>query len=199
VIAATNAELLEAVEAGVFRRDLYYRLNVVTMFLPPLRERRDDIPLLAKHFLKEFSDLHRRKTANIDDSAVAALVAYEWPGNVRELRNVIEEAVILSRGSVLRAEDLKISRMRTERTNRTPVDNQFGSAGKATSSLKDLLTQPEKQFVEEILNKHNWNCSKAADELKVSRTTLYKKMNRYGIEPPRAGRGRKEKAGRHEQ
>lgn len=184
VIAATNSDLNRAVARGEFRSDLFYRLNVVSIPIPPLRERRQDIPLLANSFVEQFATVHKRLSVKLSDTAVRALTNYSWPGNVRELRNVIEQAVILARGTHIEPKDLKIAVAPAEDEHQ--IDLQ---------TLKTALAAPEKDLLVSKLKANKWNCSLTADELGVSRTTLYNKMKKFGIRPPRVGRHR-EKAGR---
>jgi DNA-binding NtrC family response regulator len=165
VISATNQDLERLVETGQFREDLYYRINVVTISLPPLRERRADIPLLAEHFLQRFSRRSRREMNSIEPEAMDALVRYRWPGNVRELANVIERAVVVGRPPAIRREDLPFS---IEALDGPPPGN----------SLADV----ERAHVERILAMTEWNVTRSAQILGVDRATLYNKIKRYGLE-----------------
>ena len=175
VILATNEDLARAVAEGRFRRDLFYRVNVINVELPSLRERITDIPLLARHFLEEMIEETGKHVSGINDAAIAALQRHHWPGNVRELQNVIERAVLLSKGEVIGPEDL-------------PADFSFGDAVAAAPAagrtLKQALEAPERQIILEVLNEHAWNRHATAESLGINRTTLYKKMKRLGLEEP---------------
>jgi DNA-binding NtrC family response regulator len=172
VILATNEDLSLAVKEGRFRQDLYYRINVINIELPPLRERITDIPLLAQHFLKRTAEEVGKKSASLREDALAALSRYTWPGNVRELQNVVERSVLLARGSEIGLEDLPLNLAAGQ-----PVSLQ-ATPGKA---LKDAMTAPERAIILEMLELHHWNRNATADALGINRTTLYKKMKRLGL------------------
>ena len=172
VILATNEDLAVAVQQGRFRQDLYYRVNVVNIELPPLRERIADIPLLAEHFLHRTCEEAGKTSVRFGEDAIAALQRYPWPGNVRELQNAVERAVLLSRGPEIRPDDLP-----THLADGRPVNMQ-SPAGKA---LKDAMEAPERQIIREMLELNNWNRNATADALGINRTTLYKKMKRLGL------------------
>jgi DNA-binding NtrC family response regulator len=176
VVLATNEELSEAVAAGRFRQDLYYRINVINIELPPLRDRRSDVVLLAQKFLEQLREDTNRKVTGFDDDALAALEVYTWPGNIRELQNVVERAVLLGKGDLVTTADLprEIAGAKSIRSAR---------AGHRT--LKEALEEPERQIILEVLESHNWNRNSTADALGVNRTTLYKKMKRLGLEETR--------------
>jgi DNA-binding NtrC family response regulator len=177
VILATNEDLAQAVQQGRFRQDLYYRVNVINIELPPLRERLSDIPLLAQHFLARTCEEAGKKLGSFRDDALAALARYNWPGNVRELQNAVERAVLLSRGPEIGLEDLPIHLAAGQ-----PASVQ-ASAGKA---LKDAMEAPERSIILQMLELNNWNRNATADALGINRTTLYKKMKRLGLmEAPR--------------
>jgi DNA-binding NtrC family response regulator len=177
VILATNENLAEAVQQGRFRQDLYYRVNVINIELPPLRERLSDIPLLAQHFLARTAEEAGKKSAALCDDALTALQRYNWPGNVRELQNVVERAVLLSRGPDIGLEDLPLHLAAGQ-----PANVQ-AAAGKA---LKDAMEAPERSIILQMLESNNWNRNATADALGINRTTLYKKMKRLGLmEAPR--------------
>jgi len=190
VILATNDDLAKSVAEGAFRQDLFYRVNVVNIVLPSLRERIGDIPLLVDHFLQEASETCDRKVIGFDTTAMSALQAYSWPGNVRQLENVVERAVLLSRDEQLTVEDLppEIS---------GGVNNDLGSFGtnvaaiQASSdavngkTLREALEGPEREIILQALRLHNWNRASTADALDINRTTLYKKMKRLGLDDPR--------------
>jgi Nif-specific regulatory protein len=170
VISATNKNLEEAIKERKFREDLFYRLNVVTIHIPPLRERKSDIPLLVHHFIKKYNKLMNRKFEDIEDDAMKVLMDYDWPGNVRELENVIERAIVLGEEPIIRREDILIS---SEKKNEQP----------SQISLRDSIQSIEKRAIEEALERARFNISKAAHILGVKRTTFYYKMKRYGIMP----------------
>lgn len=180
VILATNEDLAEAVRAGRFRQDLYYRINVITIELPPLRERVADIPLLAQHFLARTAADAGKKSAAFTEEALSALARYSWPGNVRELQNVVERAVLLSRGNQIGLEDLPAH---------IAAGQPLTLASTAGKPLKDALEVPERAIILSALEQHHWNRNATAEALGINRTTLYKKMKRLGLmHAPRAGR-----------
>jgi two-component system NtrC family response regulator len=166
IVAATNADITKALREERFREDLYFRLGVVTITLPPLREREGDIPLLAKIFLEKAAAASNKKVKGFSPQALRALEAYAWPGNVRELENRIKRAVIMTEGSKL-----------------TPVDLELGSsyAKHHGKMLKDAREALEKELVQQALAKHKGNISQAATELGISRPTLYELMDKLGI------------------
>jgi DNA-binding NtrC family response regulator len=176
VILATNENLETLVASGRFRQDLYYRVNVINIELPSLRERIADIPLLAEHFLERVRDDSGRQVVGFTDEAVAALQRYPWPGNVRELQNVIERAVLLGKGDRVRVEDLP-----RQLIGSAPVN--FDAIGDRT--LKQALEGPERQIILDVLERHHWNRHSTAESLGINRTTLYKKMKRLGLEDGR--------------
>jgi len=185
VILASNKDLAEEVAAGRFRQDLYYRINVVTIYLPSLRERISDIPLLAEHFLRKYSLQNNREVLGFTDEAMNYLQRYDWPGNVRELENVVERAVVLSKGKYIEVDDLPPNLV-----ERVEADKS-GEVGYRPMSLKKALEEPEKRIIEMALRANNWNRQATAEVLQINRTTLYKKMKRYGLlEPPERRRSR---------
>ncbi|MDY6968087.1 MAG: sigma-54 dependent transcriptional regulator [Spirochaetota bacterium] len=167
VISATNRDLEEAVRNGIFREDLYYRLNVVDIYLPPLRERKSDIPLLADHFLQKYKRTSTKKIESISGEAMEALISYSWPGNVRELENIIERAIVIGKSDEIILEDL-------------PINIQNGAD--ETQSSSRTLANIEKKHIVKILHENNWNISKSAHELNIDRVTLYNKIRKYKIE-----------------
>ncbi|NLE39177.1 MAG: sigma-54-dependent Fis family transcriptional regulator [Pirellulaceae bacterium] len=173
VILATNDDLSKAVAEGRFRQDLYYRVNVINIELPPLRERISDIPLLAKHFLARACEESGRKTREIAEPAMAALQRFRWPGNVRELQNVIERAVLLGKGDVITVEDLP---------GELAAGGSYPVGSTGDRSLKESLEAPERQIILDVLEMNNWNRNATAETLGINRTTLYKKMKRLGLE-----------------
>jgi two-component system, NtrC family, response regulator len=166
IIAATNRDLKQHMEKHVFREDLYYRLKVVPLDIPPLRERKEDVIPLAQHFLKQYCHEHRKSLITLSSDAENALLSYTWPGNVRELQNIINRAVVLSSHSVLKRSDLGI-----------------GSAPmSSTINLKFAKHAMEEDFVKRALSRNNGIVSRAARDLGISRVNLYELMNRYGIQ-----------------
>jgi DNA-binding NtrC family response regulator len=174
LLAATNKNLEKAITDGTFREDLYYRLNVIPINLPPLRQRRDDVPLLVNHFLERFIARTKKKIASVSPEAMKLLVGYNWPGNVRELENVIERAVILTNKNVILPKDLPPA-----------VINQQKSAVTVDDGSEPTLETLEKNYILKILDKYTWNQKKASELLGISTTTLWRKLKSYGIEPKR--------------
>ncbi len=174
LIVATNEDLEARVRDGLFREDLYYRVNVITLTQPPLRERIVDIPLLVDLYRERFADELRRAVCRVDDAAMALLCSYHWPGNVRELVNVIERAVVLCRGEVIRVDDLPESVRRAD----------GGAPAMMLNRLKSALVDPERRLIVDALEAYAWNRRQAARSLGINRTTLYKKMKRFGIAAP---------------
>jgi len=174
VVAATNKDLHEEAGKGKFRDDLYYRLNVVPIRIPPLRERRSDIKLLAEYFLKEVAGELGRSPKKLAPDALGVLTDYAWPGNVRELRNLIERLCILTMGEVIRAEDLPpLELLREEDVRKDP----FGL--RTYQEFKDFM---EKEYLVKKLRENNGNVSRTARQLDMQRSNLYKKLEKYGIE-----------------
>jgi DNA-binding NtrC family response regulator len=167
IISATNRDLQQAIAQGVFRSDLFYRLNVVGLHLPSLRERREDIPLLAKHFLRRYAIEINKKIERLASSALELLMEYGWPGNVRELENAIERAVVISPGHELTAKDFTFLQ-----------PNPGLSSAPSARNLQEL----EKQHIHRILEENRWNISKTAVDLGIDRVTLYNKIKKYGFE-----------------
>jgi DNA-binding NtrC family response regulator len=162
VICATNRDLKNMVEEGSFREDLFYRLNVVNIKVPSLRERAEDIPLLASYFIGKYCASMNKPSVSIDSAALKRLKEYSFPGNVRELENMIERAIVIGNGKKISVHDL-------------PLEN--ASVMSSVESLDDL----EKSHISRILDKYGWNISRAAKALKVDRVTLYNKISRYGL------------------
>lgn len=167
VIAATNEPLEDLVKEGKFREDLYYRLNVFTIFIPPLRERIDDIPVLAHYFLEKFTTAMNKKISGISNEAMEVMMKYNWPGNVRELENAIERAVVVAKSDRIKVEDLPFQ-----------INNNIYSYDSEDKSLASI----EKKHIQYILKENNWNISKSAEILGIDRVTLYNKINKYGIQ-----------------
>jgi transcriptional regulator with PAS, ATPase and Fis domain len=174
VILASNRDLAEEVKQGRFREDLYYRINVVTVNLPPLAERISDVPLLADHFTKQFCKIHNRQKSGFSDAAMLCLENYQWPGNIRELENVVERAVLLSKRPLIDIDDLPPAIIHESQ------EIQKLDYGK--QSLKKSLEGPERAIIRAALEANNWSRQDTAKSLDINRTTLYKKMKRYGLE-----------------
>jgi len=170
LIAATNRDLKGMVDEGDFREDLFYRLYVVVINLPPLRERQDDILLLLNHFLAVFNEENGKQIEGFTPAAYDALAAYDWPGNIRELRNLVERMVVLSRGKVLDVKDIPAQ-----------VRETADSGGEVKIDAELTVDEMEKQMVIQVLEKTNGNRTKAAEKLGISRRTLHRKLNQYGI------------------
>lgn len=164
VICATNKDLKKMVEKGTFREDLFYRLNVVNINIPPLRERVEDIPLLVHHFIKKYCTAMSRDLVSIEPSALKRLEEFEFPGNVRELDNMIERAIVIGNGKEIKLKDL-------------PMGKEVNYSSE--ESLDDL----EKKYILQILNKYSWNITRSAKALKVDRVTLYNKIKKYDLKP----------------
>ena len=173
VIAATNADLEHQVKEGLFRADLYYRLNVIPITIPPLRERRDDIPLLVEHFLQKLTAGEK----TIADGAMDILTSYEWPGNVRELENIIERAVILADGDEITAESLNVS-IFPERLRKRSGVTGTGALGVSGITLDEL----EQRYLLQTLEETGWKKRQAAEILGINPSTLYRKLQRYGMD-----------------
>jgi two-component system nitrogen regulation response regulator NtrX len=180
VLAATNKDLQAEIREGRFRDDLFFRLNVIPIFVPPLRDRREDIPLLARHFMQGFATEYGRRAKMIDPSAVGALQQYGWPGNVRELRNVIERLIIMVSGDTITSRDLAF--LGTGML--PPVDEDAG--GGATLPLHEARSRFEREYILRTLAANEGNISRTADVLSVERSNLYRKMRSLGIAPARA-------------
>jgi len=172
VVAATNRNLRAMVAEGTFREDLFYRLDVVTIQLPPLRERQDDIPLLVKHFIDEFAAENGKDIASISEEALETLCAYNWPGNIRELRNCIERMVVLSRDEILQKSSVPFHII-------NQLKNPTGQTVYQPSSLD--LDKNEKLLIIKALDECGGNRTKAADQLGISRRTLHRKINQYNL------------------
>ncbi|MBW1980052.1 MAG: sigma 54-interacting transcriptional regulator [Deltaproteobacteria bacterium] len=170
IIAATNRNLITRVKEGNFREDLYYRLNVIPIFLPPLRERKNDIPLLVRHFLRHFTAEQGKSIQEISPEAMRLFLDYPWPGNVRELENSIEHATVLAKEERIVASDLPVS---------------IQSDSKVATAVKGpILMEHEKKVLREVLDDCRWNKKQAAKRLGISRSTLYEKLKKYQIYRP---------------
>jgi transcriptional regulator with PAS, ATPase and Fis domain len=170
IIAATNADLMQRVKEGRFREDLYYRLNVIEIHMPSLRERSDDIPVLIKHYMDITSKESGKNIKDIDYEAMQALLAYEWPGNIRELRNTIERAVVLSDGEMITIHDLP-DKFRT-----------LDVEGVSTSSLRQALDNFERDYIRRSLSENKGNKESTAGKLGIDLATLYRKLKKLRIE-----------------
>ena len=176
LIAATNRELLQEIKEDHFREDLYYRLNVVGIHLPPLQERKDDIPLLIEHFTKKYNTEMGKHCVGVSDDAMRLLMGYEWRGNIRELENVIERAVIFAENDVIESRDIGL----------------IGVGGSALSekdeNLQDSLRAYEKEQIYRVLSKHDWNKTETAKALGVGLSSLYRKIDELDINPRKHGK-----------
>ena len=195
VVAATNRDLLDEIETGRFRDDLYYRLNVVPIFLPPLRERPDDIPLLVEFFLRKYAETNRRPVPHLSQDVIEALKRYHWPGNVRELQNYIERALVLSPDGSITV-DLFPPHVRgicpprlSGRKNRTPetlcrdlVTLGLSAAGEADNLHERIVSLVERELIQQVLQRCSGVQTKAAARLGINRNTLHKKISEYGLE-----------------
>jgi transcriptional regulator with GAF, ATPase, and Fis domain len=188
ILAATNRDLEREVQQGRFRSDLYFRLAVILLHLPPLRERGEDVLVLAEHFLRRFSAKYGKDVRRIDAPAREVLMAYPWPGNVRELSHVIERAVLWSRDATLRVEHLSLATpVRAEPDGREPepVNGAQGAeSGSASSALPEHgdLTQWERTLIERALRESGGNQTKAAQRLGITRDTLRYRLKKFGIQ-----------------
>jgi transcriptional regulator with PAS, ATPase and Fis domain len=181
IIAATNVDLRQLVREGKFREDLFYRLNVITIDLPPLRQRKEDIPPLVEHFLRKYSQENEREYRRMTPEALRPLVSYSWPGNVRELENVVERAVVLSSGVDIGV-DLLPDQM-VGRGTTFPVMEHRPDA-----SLFDILEDCERRIITDMLEKCNWNQTEAAERFRVPLSTLNQKIKRLSVEIKKKGR-----------
>ena len=169
IISATNRDLEALVKEGAFREDLYYRLNVFSILLPPLRDRKDDIPLLSHYLLKKYSMSMSKQFEGFTPTAMEKLAHYNWPGNVRELRNAIERAMVVAKNTMIDAGDFAFTS--------EPVDTPETAKSRDLRSLKEL----EKEHIAHALEELGWNISKAAEVLGIDRVTLYNKIKKYGL------------------
>ncbi len=165
ILAATNKDLSKLVEQGIFRRDLYYRVNVVKLALPPLAERREDIPLLVDHFIERFNNLRERDVDGISQEALAILLGHDYPGNVRELENIIEHAFVLCKKGLILPRHL-------------PANLQGRTKDDCNFSCGYTLPEMETRMICEALNRNNWKREQTARELGIDKTTLWRKMKK---------------------
>jgi transcriptional regulator with PAS, ATPase and Fis domain len=196
VIAASNRSLADEVEAGRFREDLYWRLNVVPIMIPPLRKRRDDIPALVSHFLAHYSESNEKYVVHIQQEALAALQDYDWPGNVRELQNYVERAVVMSEGDELTLDllpDTVLHPSPRRRSAETPIDfptlvrevvqTGLTDAGPQAENVHErIVNQVEKEVIVQVMESCGGTQTKAATRLGINRNTLHKKMKEYNLD-----------------
>lgn len=176
IIAATNRSLREEIKTGRFRKDLYYRLQVIHLVVPPLRERVEDIPQLVEHFLKKYG---RKRDLLLSNEAIDALQEYSWPGNVRELENIIERAAVLVQGKLITLEYLSLPRITGGMADKT--DYQAG--GGSTLPLRKILSEVEREVILKALQQAKWNKTKAAKILQIDRRVLFDKIKEYNLQP----------------
>ena len=193
VIAATNKDLEEAIARGEFREDLFFRLNVIPIVVPPLRERREDIPQLVHHFAKLMGEEHNLKPKKFDPAAMEALQRYRWRGNIRELRNTVERVLIMSPADVVRFDDLpgeirsgesRVAAPAVEmRSSAAPASAPTASSGNTPpgGTLREFKDAAERAYLVQKLRENNWNISKTAEVIDTPRSNLYKKLEQYGI------------------
>jgi len=177
IIAATNKDLTAEIKKGCFREDLFYRLNVLPIHLPPLRQRKNDIPMLSKHFMDDFFTHHKFSRICIDDDALEVLKNYQWPGNVRELRNIVERTIAICQHDVITVTDVETS-LAMQSGKQDIWDGQSSFTGK---TLKEIKETAEKSAIKEAIKRNQGNISQTARELKIERSNLYKKINQFGI------------------
>jgi DNA-binding NtrC family response regulator len=174
LIAASNKDLQSMIAESRFREDLFYRLNVIPIHLPPLRNRKDDIPLLVTHFVKRYAEKENKNVTSVSPEALKIFTGYQWPGNVRELENVIERAVILTNHNTIIPDDLP----------QVLRDSLKRGATEMPENLEEkTLEEVEKHYILKTLEKFQWNQKQASDTLGISTTTLWRKLKSYGIEP----------------
>lgn len=178
VIAATNRDLIQGIKDKDFREDLYYRLNVITLKLPPIRERGEDIEIFARHFLKIFADETGKKVRKFSDEALAALKSHNWPGNIRELENAVERSVILCNGETIRPEHLMLAPIQMS----SPIAAQPAAPTVADIPVTTSLRDVEKIHIERVLKAKKWNQSSAATALSIDRKTLRNKIREFHLE-----------------
>lgn len=181
IIAATNVDLRQQVKEGKFREDLFYRLNVITIDLPPLRQRKNDIPLLVEHFVEKFARENEKPSLRITPEALRPLMDYDWPGNVRELENVMERAVVLANGPTITA-DLLPDNIGGRGARLAMVEHR------PDASLFDIMEDCERRIITDMLEKSGWNQTEAADRFRIPLSTLNQKIKRLNIEIKKKGR-----------
>ena len=190
VIAATNKHLDGAIARGEFREDLYFRLNVIPIVVPPLRERREDIPQLVYHFARQFSEQHNVRPRRFDPRAMEVLQRYRWRGNIRELQNAVERLIIMAPADVIRVEDLSEEMLSgapprqvdgVDRTAAAPPPASPTASPPDAGTLREFKDSVERAFLVQKLRESNWNISKTAEVIDTPRSNLYKKLEQYGI------------------
>jgi two-component system nitrogen regulation response regulator NtrX len=190
VIAATNKDLEEAIQRGEFREDLFFRLNVIPIVVPPLRDRRGDIPLLVQHFARRTSEEHNLKPKRFDARAMETLQRYRWRGNIRELRNAVERMMIMTPGDIVHVEDLPPDirgdvpgrQVVPELPSAAPTPSQDSASGaQPGGTLREFKDASERAYLVQKLRENNWNISKTAEIIDTPRSNLYKKLEQYGI------------------
>lgn len=181
LIAATNKDPEEEIKAGTFREDLYYRINVVHFHLPPLRQRKEDIPLLIAHFIEKYNVKYKKQILKFNGDAMAALISYDWPGNVRELENVINNAVLLAERGIIGIEGLKTNIFSGAKEAQLTVDISRVTSLKDT--IDEVVSNYESYIIQQFLLKNDQNKSKTARELSITRKTLAQKIEKYRLHP----------------
>jgi two-component system nitrogen regulation response regulator NtrX len=186
VLAASNKDLLKEIEKGVFREDLFYRLNVVPIIVPPLRERREDVPLLVKHFLHVHAEEQGLKIKQIAPEAMEVFMHYDWPGNIRELRNLIERLMIMVPGPVVEAAHASLA-LQVRPNISAPHASGASQPGhnllnRPYDSLRDARNAFEKEYISRKLREHHWNISRTAEDLQIERSHLHRKIKLLDVE-----------------
>ena len=189
MIIASNTNLEEGIKSGTFREDLYYRINVFSIILPTLQERKEDIPLLALHFLNQFNPIFGKKIKDISEESMKLLINYSWPGNVRELQNVIQQAIIMAEDIIL-PEHLPFH-IKENKVEAGPMptllsekdQNNFPHDFSLKKNISQLSRDTERRIILEVLKRTNWNKAKAARLLKINYKTLYLKIKEYELHP----------------
>jgi DNA-binding NtrC family response regulator len=175
VIAATNENLMDLVKKGAFREDLFYRLNIVSLCIPPLRERKEDIPLLVDHFIKKYAAMYGKPARSISTGVMEQLLGYDWPGNIRELENSIQQAIVLAAGGTLTANDFALP------LNRALPDTYRFDVFKKTR--KEMVSHLEKEYLIRLLTKFNGDVVSAAAGAGRSRTAIWNLLSRHRLHP----------------
>lgn len=189
VIAATNVDLAQAVKEKKFRLDLYYRLNIINIDIPPLRERKEDIVELVSHFVNHYREAFKKEIDFVPKSTITRLLAHDWPGNVRELENLIQRAVLMAKGKMITENDLIFDHdptMGQQQTDSFNIDQKLGS-----QALKNLVAEVEATIIQRALHKYAGNVATVADQLKIGKTALYDKMKQYGLSAKSIKQGKK--------
>jgi two-component system nitrogen regulation response regulator NtrX len=186
VLAASNKDLIKEIEKGLFREDLFYRLNVVPIIVPPLRERREDVPLLIRHFMKVHAEEQGLRMKEISPDAMIVFQQYDWPGNIRELRNLIERLMIMVPGPVIEAAQAGLSLQArpvgsTSQTT-TPIPTVNPLFTQSYDSLRDARNAFEKDYIARKLREHHWNISRTSEDLKIERSHLHRKIKLLDVE-----------------